>query len=122
MTKLLLSALAVALLAGNARADRVAGDVPFKPEPDIWSKAVKKVTAALMRAQGVVLASRVRPGMSAEQAYAILGDACFTAGGPRDSTSLYLELGVWVSYSRRHGAGGGPVWCVTDVTIEPLFR
>jgi len=122
MTKFLLSILAVALLTGTVCAEDVAGEVPLKPEPTIWSNAVGTVTAGFMRAKGVVLASRVRLGMSPDEVRAILGNSCCTFGGGLRWSDCYFSLGVSVNYSCRGGAGGGPDWCLTGVRIAPLFR
>jgi hypothetical protein len=122
MSKFLLSALAVALLTGPVRAEGVAGEVPFTPEPTIVSKAVETVTRAFLQAKGVVLASRVRPGMSPEQVGAILGDACLSVADFSCRSDIHLEVGVTVNFSRRASAGGGPEYCVTAVRIWSLVR
>ena len=150
MKKFLLAVVAVTLFAGAGRAEVVAGQegvVPVLPVivelpppprvasaapevaaqtefgPDTVWRAVRDARRVVLHIKGRMLGSRIQNGMTTKQVEQIMGcERSKTSGDPRGCDTLYLDLGLWVSFRREVAAAGEFFYVVASVDYCQLLE
>jgi hypothetical protein len=121
MTKLILGALTVALLAGASRADDVSAKPPAEKSGTVMLAVIRQASEVAVRLRGRAIGNCVRCGMTSQQIIEALGNPDDGWGIPGGGVLVYGSLRMNVTLACETNAANDRATFVTDVSFSPIF-